>query len=1203
MYGGSVRTRTRLGGRTVQPWSRLLRIEALEVRQLLTATAVNDSYSVEKNVALTVSATGILANDTDSTGLTLTASLVSSTGHGNLLFNASGGFTYTPNTGYTGADSFTYTATDGTSTSNVATVSFTVSDNAPVVVPQSYVLNENLPLTVAAPGLLTGASDANGDTLSVSLVAAPANGNVVVSAGGGFTYTPKANYTGPDSFTYEASDGTLNSNVATVSLTVNAVTQPPVSASEAYHVNENGQLVIGTSPRTSVITVQQTYNSLVYDANSGLLYGDTNTGIQSINPQTGALGTLVAVSGSPGPMVISSNGEYIYSVINGGGSVSRFNTVTQSTDLTFALPSGLAVGTISAIPGSPNSVLISMRYPGYSPPAGGTDVFQNGVALPDHVGQGLGTGGPDESFVDPNGVNAYGYDTTDSGYGFWYMTIEANGIEPATPTGVNWPLYGPAGYLAEADGLIFSSTNNAVSLATGQSIGGWSGNNYTLDVPNDKLFSINNNGSTQTIYSYVMNTMALINSLTVPIAGNNADLTRFGQNGLAFLSGGGQTILVQSDLISGDPYRGVLVDNTDPNNLPLTAQLVTNVQHGTLSLNSNGTFTYTPNAGFYGTDSFTYESNNGTLNSSPATITLHVDAPPVAPSSSYQIGQSTSASFTAAQGVLAGAVDPNGYPLSASLVSGPHHGTLTLNSNGSFTYAPTLNYSGADSFTFVANDGYSNSATATVSLTVNAPPTLNTTFTTATFLAGGSTLSYAIVPTVSDPNIPLVGDELQLQVTLGTLTVPTATTGVTIVAGSNGSGNVTIQGSLSQLNAALADMTYTPSGVSKASLAISPTDPTSGTGGAGLNGSNTIVMLAVAPPIVTVSDSGGTCTGNPFPATALVNGAASLEGVSPTFAYYVGSTATGTPSSTPPSAIGTYTVVAKFAGSTDYPAASSAPLTFTINPVPTGATVGIPLGVLGNAGQTVNVPVAITDNAFGLASADLAIDYNPALLTLTNSNVSLSNYLTGVGGWSLAVNVNNTQGVAYVGIFSATGLPDGTPQLLNLAFTVAGNAPYGSTPVTIDPNNSDLYNSSSAALTLSISNGSVAVKAMPTVTASDAGGTYTGNPFPATALVNGSATLEGAAPTLAYYVGSTATGTPSSTPPSAIGTYTVVANFPGSPDYAAASSNPVTFSIVPFAVTSFAQNSTGFTFQLNAAPNLSVLNLYSGNGGALARRI
>ena len=78
-------------------------------------------------------------------------------------------------------------------------------------------------------------------------------------------------------------------------------------------------------------------------------------------------------------------------------------------------------------------------------------------------------------------------------------------------------------------------------------------------------------------------------------------------------------------------------------------------------------------------------------------------------------------------------------------------------------------------------------------------------------------------------------------------------------------------------------------------------------------------------------------------------------------------------------------------------------------------------------------------------------------------------------------------------------------------------------------------------------------KAAPTVTVSDAGGTYSGSGFPATGLVNGGATLESVGTTLAYYAGTTATGTSSSTAPSAAGTYTVVASFPGSTNYTSAS--------------------------------------------------
>ena len=92
-------------------------------------------------------------------------------------------------------------------------------------------------------------------------------------------------------------------------------------------------------------------------------------------------------------------------------------------------------------------------------------------------------------------------------------------------------------------------------------------------------------------------------------------------------------------------------------------------------------------------------------------------------------------------------------------------------------------------------------------------------------------------------------------------------------------------------------------------------------------------------------------------------------------------------------------------------------------------------------------------------------------------------------------------------------------------------------------------------------------KAMPTVTVSDAGGTFTGKAFPAATTVAGvggtaSSSIEGATPTLTYYAGTSATGTPLSGPPSQGGTYTVVASFPGSADYKPIQS-AVTFTINP----------------------------------------
>src|SRR5262249_31391031 len=98
---------------------------------------------------------------------------------------------------------------------------------------------------------------------------------------------------------------------------------------------------------------------------------------------------------------------------------------------------------------------------------------------------------------------------------------------------------------------------------------------------------------------------------------------------------------------------------------------------------------------------------------------------------------------------------------------------------------------------------------------------------------------------------------------------------------------------------------------------------------------------------VTVSDAGGTYDGSAFAATAQVNGAASLEGVSPTLTYYAGSQANGTPLSGAPSAAGPYTGGARVPGSFDYAAAASNPLTFTI-------TAATPSVTVSDAGGTFN---------------------------------------------------------------------------------------------------------------------------------------------------------------------------------------------------------------------------------------------------------
>jgi hypothetical protein len=89
--------------------------------------AVNDTYNIDENNTLTVPAPGVLSNDYDLSGKTLSAVLDKSTSHGTLSFQSDGAFTYTPTANFVGADTFTYYATDGTNNSNVATVTIDVN--------------------------------------------------------------------------------------------------------------------------------------------------------------------------------------------------------------------------------------------------------------------------------------------------------------------------------------------------------------------------------------------------------------------------------------------------------------------------------------------------------------------------------------------------------------------------------------------------------------------------------------------------------------------------------------------------------------------------------------------------------------------------------------------------------------------------------------------------------------------------------------------------------------------------------------------------------------------------------------------------------------------------------------------------------------------------------------------------------------------
>ncbi len=198
--------------------------------------------------------------------------------------------------------------------------------------------------------------------------------------------------------------------------------------------------------------------------------------------------------------------------------------------------------------------------------------------------------------------------------------------------------------------------------------------------------------------------------------------------------------------------NGVLANDIGQN---LVATLGSTTSEGALAFNANGSFVYTPANDYCGSDSFTYSATDGMeIGEAVATINVVcVNDAPVAVSDSYSGTEGQSLVVTAVFGVLSNDTDIDSASLTAVQFSAPASGTLTLASNGGFTYLPNPLFCGADSFQYRAFDGANHSQPATVAITlscVNDPPVVaNQTFRARVDAVNGATVGTILA---SDPD-------------------------------------------------------------------------------------------------------------------------------------------------------------------------------------------------------------------------------------------------------------------------------------------------------------------------------------------------------------------------------------------------------------------------------------------------------------------
>ncbi|UCL88439.1 retention module-containing protein [Pseudomonas sp. HS-18] len=688
-------------------------------------------------------------------------------GKGSLTFNTDGSYTFTPGTafdhlaaGQSESVTFTYQAKDNNgalSDPQTITITVTGTNDNPVAVPDIAHTNEDTAIRI---DVLGNDTDAEHDALIVTGASA-GNGTVEINQDGSLSYTPKENFSGSDTITYTISDGKGGTSTSTVAVSIEAVADKP-------NLSLDGS---SSHPKATGLTVDTWTGLALGNGGNGASPADlqakidaagtptTHGSTDSVRNTDVTAGTATKVSGL---IFLEAGHTYTFTGV-GDDSVRLVIGGSTVAEATWGGSSGKFSGTFT--PTESGYYPIALYQHNQSGPGNYTlSISDNGSAA-----QVLGTGSA-QVYHDTSELTAGGERLTDltgsSGQSHYkvFGLNEGNEDSAINLSKIKASLVDTDG--SETLSISIGKIPVGATLSDGK-------NSFTADATHSSvdLKGWNLDTLTLTPPADFNGTIKLEVSATATESSNNDAATRtVDLNVTVYPVNDAPTSANQNQSTAEDtPLTGKIVaSDVDGDTLSYAVKAGATPAHGSVTVNAaTGDYTYTPAKDYNGPDSFTVRVSDGKGGFADSVVNVNVTPVNDAPTTTDQ--SKTTAEDTALTGKIV-ATDVDGDTLSYAVQSGTAHGTLVLNTaTGDYTYTPSKDYNGPDSFTVRVSDGKGGFVDSVVNVNVapvnDAPTTADQSKTTAedTALAGkivasdvdGDPLSYAVKTGVAHGTLTL----------------------------------------------------------------------------------------------------------------------------------------------------------------------------------------------------------------------------------------------------------------------------------------------------------------------------------------------------------------------------------------------------------------------------------------------------------------